>query len=224
MLDQGTATSYVLKNLREGTNYGVSVIAMVDGQWNKDFSNAITVTPNINKVPTVSFEKGDGCVKLTWTAVAGATKYGICGYKDGEWTMIDQGTGTSYVLNDLRAGTNYKVAVVAMVDGQWNKDFSNAIVVTPNADSTNAYPAVQTQVKDNKIGFKWTDVAGAEKYAIAVYQANKWVVAKQFDGSVHTWTSPQVANSTYKLAVVAKVNGKWVTAQAEQHSFKVTVK
>ena len=224
MLDQGTATNYVLNNLREGTNYGVSVIAMVDGQWNKDFSNAITVTPNINKVPTVSFEKGDGCVKLTWTAVAGATKYGICGYKDGNWTMLDQGTGTSYVLNDLRAGTNYKVAVVAMVDGQWNKDFSNAIVVTPNADSTNAYPAVQTQVKDNKIGFKWTDVAGAEKYAIAVYQANKWVVAKQFDGSVHTWTSPQVANSTYKLAVVAKVNGKWVTAQAEQHSFKVTVK
>jgi len=224
MLDQGTATNYVLKNLREGINYGVSVIAMVDGQWNKDFSNAITVTPNVTSLPKISYEKGNNAVKLTWTAVAGATKYGICGYKDGEWTMIDQGTGTSYVLNDLRAGTNYKVAVVAMVDGQWNKDFSNAIVVTPNADSTNAYPAVQTQVKDNKIGFKWTDVPGAEKYAIAVYQANKWVVAKQFDGSVHTWTSPQVANSTYKLAVVAKVNGQWVTAQAEQHSFKVTVK
>ena len=223
MLNQGTTTNFVLGNLKEDTNYRVSVIAFVDGAWNKDFSNAITVTPEINKVPTVTFEKGDGAVKLSWTAVTGAAKYGIAAYKDGAWTIIDQGSTTSYVLNNLKAGINYRVAIVAMIDGKWNKDFSNAITVTPNAP-VNPYPDVQTAVKDNKIGLKWNAVPGAQKYAIAVFQANKWVVKKQVEGNVTTWTTPQVRSGKYKLAVVAKVNGKWVTAQAAAHAVDVTVK
>ena len=86
------------------------------------------------------------------------------------------------------------------------------------------YPAVKTQVKEHKIGFRWTSVPGAEKYGIGVYQANKWVVKKQVDGSITTWTSPQVANGTYRLVVLAKVNGQWVNADVFKKSFYVTVK
>ena len=85
------------------------------------------------------------------------------------------------------------------------------------------YPSVKTQVKDHKIGFKWTAVPGAEKYGIGVFQANKWVVKKQVDGSITTWTSPQVANGTYRLVVLAKVNGEWVSADVFKRSFYVTV-
>ena len=93
-----------------------------------------------------------------------------------------------------------------------------------SGDTTNLYPKVQTQVKDHKIGFKWTKVPGAEKYGIGVYQANKWVVKKQLDGSITTWTSPQVANGTYRLVVLAKVNGKWINTDVFKKSFYVTVK
>ena len=93
-----------------------------------------------------------------------------------------------------------------------------------NTDTSNLYPKVQTQVKDNKIGFKWTKVPGAEKYGIGVYQAKKWVVKKQLDGSVTTWTSPKVSNGTYRMVVLAKVNGKWVNADVFKKSFYVTVK
>ena len=90
--------------------------------------------------------------------------------------------------------------------------------------SPSLYPVVQTQVKNHKIGFKWNKIQGAEKYGIGVYQANKWVVKKQVDGSVTTWTSPQVANGTYRLVVLAKVNGQWVSADVFKHAFYVTVK
>ena len=223
LLDQGFGTSYVLNDLKAGTNYKVAIIAMIDGEWNMDFSNAITVTPNESKTPEISFEKGDSSVKLTWTEVSGADKYAVVGYVDGEWTKLGEGFGTSYVVKNLKAGTNYKVAVIARIDGKWNEDYSNAVTVTPNA-AVDPYPTVETRVKDNKIGFKWSAVPGAQKYAIAVFQANKWVVKKQLDGSITTWTSPQVANGTYKVAVVAKINGQWVTAQAPAHAFDVTVK
>lgn len=111
-----------------------------------------------------------------------------------------------------------------MFDGKWNMDFSGEITVTPKEPTASLYPEVETQVKDSKIGFRWTKVRGAEKYGIGVYQAKKWKVVKQFDTNVSTWTSPQVSNGTYRLVVLAKVNGKWVNADVFKRSFYVTVK
>ena len=173
--------------------------------------------------PVISFVKGEGAVELSWTQVDGAEKYAVAGWINNRWQLIAQGSGTSYVLNNLKTGSNYRVCVVAKVDGEWIKDFSNEVTVTPKAAS-NPYPNFQTTVKDHKIGFKWEAVAGAEKYAIAVFQDNKWVVKKQLSGSVHTWTSPAVASSMYKVVVIAKVNGQWATAQAPNHAVMVTVK
>ena len=94
----------------------------------------------------------------------------------------------------------------------------------PVINDPSLYPVVQTQVNNHKIGFKWNAVQGAEKYGIGVYQANKWVVKKQVDASVHTWTSPQVTSGTYRLVVLAKVNGQWVNTDVFKKSFYVTVR
>ncbi|WP_295155165.1 glycoside hydrolase family 9 protein, partial [uncultured Ruminococcus sp.] len=165
-------------------------------------------------------------VKLSWTAVKGAEQYGIAGYQNGKWSLLGKSTGTSYTLSGLTEGKSYKVAVVTMIDKKWKQDYTNAITVIPkkpNTTDTNLYPEVKTQVKDGKIGFKWTKVTGAEKYAIGVYQANKWKVVKQFDSSVTSWTSPQVGSGKYRLVVLAKVNGKWVNADVFKKAFYVTV-
>ena len=105
-----------------------------------------------------------------------------------------------------------------------NYSFGNSSGHEDPPQPSNLYPVVKTQVKDHKIGFKWTKVEGAEKYGVGVYQANKWVVKKQVDASVTTWTSPQVSNGTYRLVVLAKVNGQWVNADVFKKSFYVTVK
>ncbi len=176
-------------------------------------------------VEGLKYTPADSSVKLTWTAVSGAEAYAVYRKNGSSWAKVAETTSASYTLTGLTAGTNYQVAVVVKENGKWNLDYSNAITVTPNkADTNNLYPVVQTQVKNGKIGFKWNAVPGAEKYGIGVYQANKWVVKKQLDASVHTWTSPQVANGTYRLVVLAKVNGEWVKADVFKHAFYVTVK
>ena len=92
------------------------------------------------------------------------------------------------------------------------------------SSTTSLYPQVVTQVKNSKIGFKWNKVPGAQKYGIGIYQANKWVVKKQVDASVTTWTSPEVKPGKYRMVVLAKVNGEWVKADVFKHAFYVTVK
>ena len=173
--------------------------------------------------PKISYEKGNGAVKLSWEDVEGVEEYGVAGYVNGKWKLLDHGTDRSYVLKNLKAGNEYKVAVVSKCSGQWITDFSNAITVTPKDTVTNLYPKFQTKVINGKIGYKWEAVPGAEKYAVAVCLANKWQIAKQLDSNVRTWTSPKVQSGTYKTVVVAKVNGKWVTAQAPAHAVTVSV-
>lgn len=87
-------------------------------------------------------------VKLNWTTVEGAEKYAVCGYIGGKWQILAQGITTSYILNDLTAGKNYKVAVITKLNGKWVYDVSNAITVTPKAEAAPAptYPVITSQV------------------------------------------------------------------------------
>ncbi|SFB68089.1 fibronectin type III domain-containing protein [Ruminococcus albus] len=201
-------------------NY-VATVTIDDESWE---NHCIVVLPKLTyTAPKISYEKGQGAVKLSWTEVEGVEEYGVAGYINGKWKLLDHGTGTSYVLKNLKAGGSYKVAVVSKSSGQWITDFSNAITVTPKDTVTNLYPKFQTKVINEKIGYKWEAVPGAEKYAVAVCLANKWQIAKQLDSNVRTWTSPKVQSGSYKTVVVAKVNGKWVTAQAPAHAVTVSV-
>ena len=45
----------------------------------------------------------------------------------------------------------------------------------------------------------------------------------QLDGSALTYTSPQVDFGSYKTVVVAKINGKWVTAQAPSRAVTINL-
>jgi hypothetical protein len=173
--------------------------------------------------PAITFKKGDGSVKLSWTAVKDAEKYGIAGYQNGKWTLLDECQTTSYVLEGLTTGKDYKIAVVTMIGGKWKMDFDNAVTVTPKAETVSLYPVVKTQVKDGKISFKWTAVPGAEKYGLGIYSSGKWKLVKQFGSKVTTWTSSRVDKGKYKMVLLAKVNGEWVKSDISKAAFVVTV-
>ena len=165
-------------------------------------------------------EAGDyivcACAEEPVTVSSGNIGYFYLGVKSG---ATYNGSTISLVTNDLTASGSTINGVIT-----YGTSTSSTKISTGGSTTTNLYPVVQTQVKDHKIGFKWNKIQGAEKYGIGVYQANKWVVKKQVDSSVTTWTSPQVANGTYRLVVLAKVNGQWVSADVFKHSFYVTVK
>ena len=179
----------------------------------------------VYKAPTITFEKGDASVKLSWTSVDSAEKYGIVGWINNRWQLIDQCEDTSYVLNNLKAGNNYKVAVVTMIGNEWHKDFSNAITVTPLTSEVSKYPKV-TNIKysDKYPQFKleWNAVDGATQYGIAVKLAGKWKVWTYTDKTY--FISPKLkAGSTAEMVICAKVNGEWDTSNINSRAFVVTI-
>ncbi|MBO5558148.1 hypothetical protein [Ruminococcus sp.] len=171
----------------------------------------------------VTYTPGDKSVNLTWNAVDGAEKYGICIMENGQWKKIEEGYKTKYTLTGLQPDTKYTVTVIPMVQNIWCSDFTHAIEVQANSELPAGFPKVETQVSGSKFKLDWTAVDGAEKYGIAVYQGGKWVVKATVNGDVTSFTSPEVAAGTYKMVVCAKVNGKWDTRALNSRAFGVTI-
>ncbi len=174
------------------------------------------VGTNVN--PAYSVSVSQSRITIDWQAVPGAEKYGVACFIDGSWQMIAQGTNTSYVMKNLKPGKEYKVAVIAKFDGKWNMDLSNALTVT----TAGVYPNVSWQIKNNQLRLKWTAVPGAEKYCVAVYKDNEWKLMAQLNNDVMTYTSPKIKGA-YKIAVCAKVEGKWDLSKIEDRMLSLYI-
>ena len=93
---------------------------------------------------------------------------------------------------------------------------------------TPTYPTnikVEYSEKYHQVRFTWDKVEGADRYGIAVYLAGKWRVQNQnITGTVYTSPKNLTPGKTYKVAIAARVNGKWDTANAIKNAVTVTVK
>ncbi len=179
-------------------------------------------------IPEVTSTPDYNSIDLTWTEVEGAEKYAICGFVNDNWQILAKTDGTSYTLENLKAGTEYRIAVIAKIDGKWEQDFSNAITVTPKAPATPAYPEVTVEYNEQYHQFRlnWTKVPNVQNYGVAVYLAGKWKVQKQDIPATSTsFTSPKLkAGKTYKVLVCAKIDGKWNLSDLSSRVYTVTVR
>ncbi len=200
-----------------------TAVATIDGV---EYTDTKEVTLDKLAASAVEFEAvaGKNAVQLKWDAVDGAEKYAVCGFVSGKWRILAEGYSNSYVLNDLKAGTEYNVAVIAKVGGIWRTDFSNAAVVSPLEEAVVTYPEVTAEVSGNQIKLDWTEVEGAEKYGIAVLISGKWKVQAYTEAGVTTFTTPKIAKGTYKIVVCAKVNGSWNIAQLNSRAVEAVIK
>ena len=196
-----------------------------------------TITPGgtghevVTKPTTkVSGTAGPSSVTLKWTAASGAQMYRVCKYVDGSWQKVTETTDTSYTINNLKAGTNYKFAVVIKSNNEWNLDYSNAITITPKESVivTPDLPKItKVDYSESTHQFKltWSAVKGAQKYGIATYQNGKWKVQTQLSSGVTSFTSPKMkAGQKYTLVVCAKIDGEWDTRSLKSRSVTVTIK
>ena len=79
--------------------------------------------------------------------------------------------------------------------------------------------------KYHQVRFTWDKVESADKYSIAVFLAGKWRVQKQdITGTVYTSPKNLTPGKSYKVAIAARVDGKWDTANAIKHSGTVTIR
>ena len=77
----------------------------------------------------------------------------------------------------------------------------------------------------HQVRFTWDKVEGADRYGIAVYLAGKWRVQTQTLTNT-TYTSPKnlTPGKSYRVAIAARVNGRWDTTNAIRHSGTVTIR
>ncbi|SEK56802.1 BspA family leucine-rich repeat surface protein [Ruminococcus albus] len=80
-------------------------------------------------------------------------------------------------------------------------------------------------LKSHQVRFSWKEVEGADRYAIAVYLAGKWKVQdKGITDTSYTTPKSMTPDTTYKVAIAARVDGKWDTANAIKNAVTVTIK
>jgi len=77
----------------------------------------------------------------------------------------------------------------------------------------------------HQLRFSWDYVENAQQYGIAVYLAGKWRIQSQ-NITATSYTTPKnlTPGKSYKVAIAAKVNGKWNTSDPIKNAITVTVK
>ena len=104
-----TDTTYTVTGLKDVTEYDFFVQAYTTKWLAGGFASYIHITTKEGLAyPVLSAEGGDKSVTLTWTAVSGATKYGVYRVVNGKYTKLDLNvTDTSYTVTGLAADTEY---------------------------------------------------------------------------------------------------------------------
>ena len=164
--DSGPATvGHTVTGLSNGISYTFQVRA-VNQQGNAEPITSAAVTPStVPPAPSVSAERGNGQIDLTWTAgtsgAAGEANYAAptTGWQvqvdDGAWTDIaDSGADTtSHSVTGLTNGTAYTLSVRA-VNSQGGGAAGSADPVTPA--TTPSAPELSAERGDGSVMLSWT--------------------------------------------------------------------
>jgi len=114
------------------------------------------------------------------------------------------------------------VGEYAVIENKGMNTYIHSTVAKP------AYPTyinVEYSEKYHQVRLKWGKVEGADRYDIAVYLAGKWRVQVQnITGTVYTSPKNLTPGKTYKVAIAARVNGSWDTANAIKNAGTITIK
>ena len=199
--------------LTNGSSYGFAVKAYVNGAWTGVASSDIVyVSPKGADKPFItSAEAGDRSVKLTWSGVDSAERYGVYYYIGGKWSFAGYTTELTYEVSGLANGSRYGFAVKAYVNGAWTAVTSADMVYAQPAGSTvtSDKPVItKAEAGDGCVYLEWTAVEGADRYAVYSYINGTWTFQCYTDAI--GINIENLANGIkYGFAVKAYVNGSW---------------
>ena len=199
--------------LTNGSSYGFAVKAYVNGAWTGVASSDIVyVSPKGADKPVItSAEAGDRSVKLTWSGVDSAERYGVYYYIGGKWSFAGHTTELTYEVSGLANGSRYGFAVKAYVNGAWTAVTSADMVYAQPAGSTvtSDKPVItKAEAGDGCVYLEWTAVEGADRYAVYSYINGTWTFQCYTD-AIGINIEDLANGIKYGFAVKAYVNGAW---------------
>lgn len=199
----GNSTSTVVTSLKNGVKYGFWVQSYFK-QYSAepDKANLIMATPKaVDDRPATPANQavvaGDRSLTVTWSPVAGVTKYTVTVFLNGKAqrvATVAAGTTTATVAN-LQNGKKYGVWVQSYTTKySVDPDMNNLLYAVPAAANVNnpTTPANITATPGSKsVTVTWDTVAGATEYRVNIIQNGKVVRYVNTDASA---TSAVVKN------------------------------
>ena len=208
-----TDTTYTVDNLANGYEHTFLVQSYINGKWS-NFSevNYVKATPQGTTKPTLKAKASgiSGQVAFSWNKVPGATKYAL-GYQKSDGSFYNYSTSltdTSYIVNDLQDGKEYKFLVQAWINGKWS-EWSEADLVKVTSTNDAAPKPYVSSTGDGSVTLTWGAIDGAEKYAVAEVVNGKYINATTTLTDT-TYTVDNLANGyEHTFLVQSYINGKW---------------
>ncbi|MCM3787418.1 Ig-like domain repeat protein [Domibacillus indicus] len=155
-------------------------------------------------------------VKLTWSAVYGATGYQVYEIKDGQLILLGKTTAASYSLNNKEEGSYRYVVSTLSADGESGPSAPLTLeVVYPEM----AAPVSLTRTikNGNDVVLSWDASAYAEKYN--VYQTSEdggqTLVASTTERT-YTVTNASEGNKTYAVSAINSLYGESPLSESVQ--------
>lgn len=182
--------SYTVSSLKAGNEYRFCVRAYVkdaDGKvyWG-ELGNNVLCAANPAAVTKVSVSQGENSIRLSWSAVNGATGYRIYRY-DGKWKTVKDTKSLSCEIGSLKSGTDYQFYVkpYKLTGGKtlWSTYHKNYAVKTFTRPS--AVSRISASQTTTAVTLQWSPVTGADGYQVYLYNAGtkKYEVSKTVTGT-----------------------------------------
>jgi len=153
---------------------------------------------------------------------------GIAGNHCNSLTI--KGNNTYVKVSNIEKGEPINTNCLTLGDDvQLIKDEANGVytVKSKNYAQTRTYPTnikFEYNEKYHQGRFTWDRVKNADRYSIAIFYAGKWRTQTQ-NITTNSYITPKTLKpgATYKVAIAARVNGIWDTANAIRHAVTITI-
>lgn len=232
----GSSSKGFKVSLDAGKTYQFELVAKgdVDQTTDPNYLDSGTATLTVATkdtlaAPTLTSAINDNQVTISWDAVANASSYWV--YLDGNKVAEKSEAETSYVKNDLTAGTTYTFTVVAKGNDETATDTS----VVSYLDSVTSDELVVEKLAafalsvdsrtDTAIAVSWEKVDNATAYAIYLGDNKVATLDADPDAEDFSYEFSGLTHATeYSLKVVAEGNSENIVATVATESVATLTK
>ena len=190
-----------------------------------------TVTDKGSKIvltrpATLTAQQTTSQIKITWSAVKGATGYSIYYKTTGKWKKYANVNGvTSYTLKNLKPGFKVSLAVKPYAKSDGKKINSSEYAQIYTTTKHLAPENISSEQTSSQITLNWSACKGADGYRIYYKKNGAWKVCTSFTKGTSVTYKKLTAGKNYTFAVrpVVKVDS-WVFGEYSPYTTSTKTK